>query len=100
MGTSVRQNLRMRVEVIAEGRRVVCEYAGIFGAGHHPDPAGKGLYCSRGRGQMRWGEWDKEKVRASVNPKCPDIPLEAGWQSTCHIAASRSKKQLESGDYH
>ena len=48
---------------------------------------------------MRWGEWDKEKVRASVNPKCPDIPLEVGWQSTCHIAASKGTKKIETGDY-
>ena len=80
-------------------RRVVCEYAGIFGAGHHPDLAGKGMYCQKGIGQMRWGEWDKEKVRASVNPSCPDIPLEVGWQSTCHMSGFREAKKLESGDY-
>ena len=48
---------------------------------------------------MRWGEWDKEKVRASVNPSCPDITLELGWQSTCHIAGFREAKKIESRDY-
>ena len=96
------QNVKLNIDtqVIADGnqcpsefayagggycRRVVCEYAGLFGTGHRPDLAGKGFACDKGRGQMRWGEWDKEKVRASVNPECPDISLKIGWQSSCHI---------------
>ena len=29
-------------------RRVICEYAGLFGAGHHPDLAGKGRNVIKG----------------------------------------------------
>jgi len=73
-------------------RRVVCEYAGLLGMGHHPDLAGKGIKCQKGIGQMRWGEWDKEKVRASVNPICPKIPFEVGYQSTCQLATVKGFK--------
>jgi tetratricopeptide (TPR) repeat protein len=66
-------------------RRVMCDFGGLFGAGHHPDLAGKGMGCPKGRGQMRWGKWDDEKVRASNNPECPSIQLKKGWQNTCHI---------------
>ena len=110
------QNIKLNIDtqVVADGnqcpsefayagggycRRVVCEYGGLFGVGHHPDLAGKGGRCHKGQGQMRWGEWDKEKVRASINPKCPDIPLEVGWQSTCHIAAAREIKNIGSRNY-
>lgn len=94
------QNIKLNIDtqVVADGnqcpsefayagggycRRVICEYAGLFGTGHHPDLAGKGMKCHKGLGQMRWGEWDKEKVRASINPDCPDIPLQIGYNSTC-----------------
>ena len=70
-------------------RRVICDYAGLFGSGHHPDLAGKGMKCPKGVGQMRWGEWDEEKVRASINPKCPDIPLKNGLQSTCQLIGKK-----------
>jgi hypothetical protein len=78
-------------------RRVVCDYAGIFGMGHHPDLAGKGMKCQKGIGQMRWGEWDREKVRASVNPACPQIPFEVGYQSTCQLASFKGAKLISDG---
>jgi hypothetical protein len=80
-------------------RRVICESAGLFGLGHHPDLAGKGLSCHKGIGQMRWGEWDKERVRASVNPRCPDFPLAIGYQSTCFMASSEAFNVMKSGNY-
>ena len=52
-------------------RRAISVYGGLLGRGHHPVLAGKGMKCPNGIGQMQWGEWDKEKVRASVNRACP-----------------------------
>jgi tetratricopeptide (TPR) repeat protein len=80
-------------------RQAKCVYGGIFGIGHHPDLAGKGMACQKGIGEMRWGEWDKEKVRASVNPNCPNIPLEVGYQSTCSMANIKSIKLLADQRY-
>jgi tetratricopeptide (TPR) repeat protein len=78
-------------------RRVVCVYGGLFGAGHHPDLAGKGVKCPKGIGQMQWGEWDKERVRASVNPTCPQIPFEVGYQSTCQFATIKGANLISDG---
>jgi len=80
-------------------RRFICEYAGLFGTGHHPDLAGKGVACHKGQGQLRWGEWDKEKVRASVNPECPNVQLEVGWQSSCHIVGKSMLDNLIAKNY-
>lgn len=80
-------------------RRVKCVYGGLFGTGHHPDLAGKGIKCHKGLGQMQWGEWDKEKVRASVNPACPNIPLEVGFQSTCQMSGIKGSRFAEDGRY-
>ncbi len=80
-------------------RRVKCAYGGLFGTGHHPDLAGKGIKCHKGLGQMQWGEWDKDKVRASTNTACPSIPLEVGFQSTCQMAGIKGSRFAEDGRY-
>jgi len=80
-------------------RRVVCVYAGLFGRGHHPDLAGKGMRCHKGVGQMQWGEWDKEKVRASVNDLCPTTALEVGWNNTCAMLTLRAANLSKEGRY-
>jgi tetratricopeptide (TPR) repeat protein len=110
------QNIKLNIDtqVVADGnqcpaefayagagycRRILCVYGGLFGIGHHPDLAGKGVACHKGRGEMRWGEWDKEKVRASVNPTCPNIPLEVGYQSTCSMINIKGAMLLKDGQY-
>ena len=80
-------------------RRVICDFAGLFGAGHHPDLAGKGMRCPKGIGQMRWGKWDEEKVRASNNPECPDIQLKKGFQNTCHQVGRTAAQLVVDGRY-
>jgi len=80
-------------------RRVICDFVGLFGAGHHPDLAGKGMQCPKGIGQMRWGEWDDEKVRASINPECPDLQLKKGFQNTCQQIGRTAAQLVVDGRY-
>ena len=110
------QNIKLNIDtqVVADGnqcpaefayagagycRRILCVYMGLLGLGHHPDLAAKGMRCLKGIGEMRWGEWDKEKVRASVNPTCPNIPLEVGYQSTCSMINIKGAMALKDGQY-
>ena len=110
------QNIKLNIDtqVVADGnqcpaefayagagycRRILCVYGGLFGIGHHPDLAGKGVACHKGIGEMRWGEWDKEKVRASVNPTCPNITLEVGYQSTCSMINIKGAMLAKDGQY-
>jgi len=59
----------------------------------------KELNVTKGRARCNGGEWDKEKVRASVNPACPNISLEVGFQSTCQISSMKGAKLAEQGRY-
>lgn len=60
-------------------RKVVCSWSLGFSK-HDPSLAGKGMKCPGGQ-TLSWVP-DTE-IRASIDPSCPNKPMEIGYQSTC-----------------
>jgi len=73
---------------------VICYGKGLWLIGESNDQslAGKEWSCKGGfpgsGGVLRWGD---NTLRASFDPKCPSIPFEIGWNSTCSQSAVPQK---------
>jgi len=71
-------------------QRAHCTKGGLFGKGHDEQLAGKGYSCPPGD-ELHWTR-DQPPVRASVDNNCPNIKLEIGYMSTCHMPKWRKPK--------